>query len=134
MRNIVVDLGKNSYPIYIEEGLLNHASDYILKDYPDRRIMIISDDNVYPLYGDILERQFAEKTFCKMCIRDKCTSDRTGTDQSSGKCNSSFRKYCSTGIVHYTGKSIRHVFRHRLRTRTGRIPPGGSLPWNLQFL
>ena len=64
MRNIVVDLGKNSYPIYIEEGLLNHASDYILKDYPDRRIMIISDDNVYPLYGDILERQFAEKTFC----------------------------------------------------------------------
>lgn len=64
MRNIVVDLEKNSYPIYIEEGLLNHASDYILKDYPDRRIMIISDDNVYPLYGDILERQFAEKTFC----------------------------------------------------------------------
>lgn len=50
MRNIVVDLGKNSYPIYIEEGLLNHASDYILKDYPDRRIMIISDVTSTPLW------------------------------------------------------------------------------------
>lgn len=50
-----VDLGKNSYPIYIENNLLERAGELIPQAFSGRRIMIISDDNVYPLYKDTLE-------------------------------------------------------------------------------
>ena len=47
-----VNLGENSYPIYIENGILSHAGDYISQVFSGRKIMIISDDHVFPLYGD----------------------------------------------------------------------------------
>ena len=47
-----VNLGKNSYPIYIENGILSHAGDYISQVFSGRKIMIISDDRVFPLYGE----------------------------------------------------------------------------------
>lgn len=49
-----VNLGKNSYPIHIENGILGHAGTYISEIFSGKRIMIVSDDNVYPLYGKIL--------------------------------------------------------------------------------
>ena len=51
---LTVNLGKDSYPIYIENNILSQAGDYIRKIYHGKRIMIISDDNVFPLYGDRL--------------------------------------------------------------------------------
>ena len=51
---LTVDLKENSYPIYIENGILKNAGSYISKIFQGRRIMIISDDNVYPLYGEML--------------------------------------------------------------------------------
>ena len=53
---LTVNLGKDSYPIYIENNLLSQAGNYIRKMYHGKRIMIISDDNVFPLYGDTLIR------------------------------------------------------------------------------
>ena len=47
-----VNLGKNSYPIYIENGILSHAGDYISQVFSGRKIMIISDDHVFPLYEE----------------------------------------------------------------------------------
>ena len=47
-----VNLGKNSYPIYIENGILSHAGDYISQVFSGRKIMIISDDRVFPLYEE----------------------------------------------------------------------------------
>ena len=47
-----VNLGENSYPIYIENGILSHAGDYISQVFSGRKIMIISDDRVFPLYGE----------------------------------------------------------------------------------
>lgn len=52
---LTVNLGKNSYPIYIENRILAKAGEYISETFSGKRIMIISDDNVYPLYGNILE-------------------------------------------------------------------------------
>lgn len=49
-----VNLGKNSYPILIENGVLAKAGEYIPQCFNGKKIMIISDDNVFPLYGDIL--------------------------------------------------------------------------------
>lgn len=51
---ITVDLKENSYPIYIENGILKNAGKYISQIFNGRRIMIISDDQVFPLYGEKL--------------------------------------------------------------------------------
>lgn len=45
---LTVNLEKDSYPIYIENNILSQAGDYIRKIYHGKRIMIISDDNVFP--------------------------------------------------------------------------------------
>ena len=47
-----VNLGKNSYPIYIENGILSKCGTYLPQVFQGRRIMIVSDDNVFPLYGE----------------------------------------------------------------------------------
>ena len=62
--NLTVELGKNSYPIYIENNILSNAGDYISKVFSGKKIMIISDDNVYPLYGDVLIRNLEKDYDC----------------------------------------------------------------------
>ncbi len=52
---LTVELKENSYPIYIENGILKHAVSYISQVFSGRRVMIISDDQVYPLYGEALK-------------------------------------------------------------------------------
>ncbi len=55
MKKLVVDLGNRSYPIYIGAGLLEH--DQPLVDHvPGRRVLIVSNETVAPLY---LERVIA---------------------------------------------------------------------------
>lgn len=49
---LTVNLKENSYPIYIENGILNRAGEYIADLFHGQRIMIVSDDNVFPLYGN----------------------------------------------------------------------------------
>ena len=61
MRELFVNLGSNSYPIFIENGLLNHVSSYIEEMYSGKKIMIISDDNVYPIYGTKIQEQLASR-------------------------------------------------------------------------
>lgn len=51
---LTVNLGENSYPIYIEKGILSDTGTYISDIFKGKRIMVISDDNVFPLYGDKL--------------------------------------------------------------------------------
>ena len=55
---LTVDLKENSYPIYIENGILKNAGSYISQIFTGRRIMVISDDQVYPLYGEKLMSTF----------------------------------------------------------------------------
>ncbi|WP_294581851.1 3-dehydroquinate synthase [uncultured Thomasclavelia sp.] len=49
-----VSLKENSYPIYIEKGILSQANQYIKQIYQGNKIMIISDDQVYSYYGNLL--------------------------------------------------------------------------------
>lgn len=51
---LTVNLGKNSYPILIKNGILSHAGEWIAKVYTGKKIMIISDDHVFPIYGNTL--------------------------------------------------------------------------------
>ena len=52
MKELEVKLNTNSYKIYIEDGLLNHLSFYIKQVYTNKKIYIITDDNVKKLYLD----------------------------------------------------------------------------------
>lgn len=56
-----VNLQKDSYPIYIEKGLLNHITSYIQEIYDGSKIMIISDDNVYSYYGEFVTQQLQQE-------------------------------------------------------------------------
>ena len=60
---LTVNLGKDSYPIYIENNILSQAGDYIRKMYHGKRIMIVSDDNVFPLYGEIITKALSDSGF-----------------------------------------------------------------------
>ena len=51
---MIVSLKDNSYPIYIEKGILKQANKYIKEIYQGNKIMIISDDQVYGYYGESL--------------------------------------------------------------------------------
>jgi 3-dehydroquinate synthase len=52
-----VNLGKDSYEILIEKGLLDHINDYVQPIFKGSKIVIISDDNVYPIYGEKIKSQ-----------------------------------------------------------------------------
>lgn len=56
-----VNLGKDSYSIYIQQGLLNNILQYIEPLYQGKKIMIISDDQVFGYYGDQIESQLKKK-------------------------------------------------------------------------
>lgn len=57
---LTVNLGANSYPIYIENNILSQADTYIHEVFRGKKIMIISDDIVYPIYGDALKARLAD--------------------------------------------------------------------------
>ncbi len=52
MRQLDINLKNTSYKIIIENGLLNHLSDYIKGVYNNKKIFILTDDIVKNLYLD----------------------------------------------------------------------------------
>lgn len=59
MTTLHVELGERSYPIYIESGLLNQGS-LFAKHISGKRVCIISNDVVAPLYLEKLTSQLAQ--------------------------------------------------------------------------
>lgn len=57
MRELTVDLGERSYPIYIGEGLLQEAASYFDKHGVSKKspLMIVTDEHIGPLYLEALE-------------------------------------------------------------------------------
>ncbi len=66
MEKVFIDLGKDSYFIYIKKGLLKELNKHI--GNPDK-IMIISDERVDNLYGDIVEKSLENKEVYKYLIK-----------------------------------------------------------------
>lgn len=50
MRELKVNLSSNSYSIFIENGILSNLKQYISKVYKNKKIYILTDDNVEKLY------------------------------------------------------------------------------------
>ena len=44
---LTVDLGPNSYPIHIENGILAKTGELVSEVFSGRKIMIVSDDNAF---------------------------------------------------------------------------------------
>ena len=50
MKELNINLTHTSYQIIIENGLLDHIADYIKTVYTNKKIFIITDDNVAKYY------------------------------------------------------------------------------------
>ncbi len=62
MRMLEMELGENSYSIFIERGCLSGIGRYIAATCPScRRAAIITDDNVGGLYGKWLDEDIASQ-------------------------------------------------------------------------
>lgn len=60
---LTVDLGPNSYPIHIENGILAKTGELVSEVFSRKKIMIVSDDNVFPLYGEIITKALSDSGF-----------------------------------------------------------------------
>lgn len=62
MKQVYVHAG-NGYPIYIEKGLLHACGAYIRQVSAARKVCLVSDTNVYPLYGETAAQSLRENGF-----------------------------------------------------------------------
>lgn len=51
MINVSINGNSSTYPIFIEDGLLNNVLKHVQDVFKGEKLFIISDDNVAPLYG-----------------------------------------------------------------------------------
>ena len=65
---LVVDLKERSYPIIIENGVINRVAEEVSKVYNGRRIFIVTDDNVNKYYGDKVVSSLKNKDLNKQYV------------------------------------------------------------------
>lgn len=65
---LTVNLENNSYPIYIENNIISKAGGHVTEVFKGKRIMIISDDNVYSTYGNTLESSLSQQYECHKLV------------------------------------------------------------------
>ncbi|MDD3839492.1 MAG: 3-dehydroquinate synthase [Clostridia bacterium] len=63
MEKIKVDLGKNSYHIYIEKSIIKDTHKIMDGIDSDKKILIISDENVIPIYGDMVKKNLQNQGY-----------------------------------------------------------------------
>lgn len=78
MKDIFVDLGKDSYSIIIDRGILSQVGTLISKIISPRKAIIITDKIVEPLYGNVVLNSLSE---CKFDV--KLVSLEPGEEQKS---------------------------------------------------
>lgn len=65
---LTVHLGADSYPIFIENHILKHAASYIKEVFTGKRILVVSDDHVFPLYGQALMDSLSDSYECTSLV------------------------------------------------------------------
>lgn len=63
MKTIKVDLGSNKYDIVIQNGILKNAGEEIKKIYREKKIAIITDENVIGLHADELKKSLLNNNY-----------------------------------------------------------------------
>lgn len=69
MKNLELDLGERSYPIFIARDLLGKA-DLWCKYIAGRQVCIVTNDTVAPLYLEKLKAQLGDKEVCEVVLPD----------------------------------------------------------------
>ncbi|BAS67653.1 3-dehydroquinate synthase [Bathymodiolus septemdierum thioautotrophic gill symbiont] len=69
MKTLNLDLGKNSYPIYIGQDLLSQP-DYLTKHISGKQVMIVSNTTVAPLYLDKVQTLLGNYTVACVILPD----------------------------------------------------------------
>ena len=60
MRRLHINLKDHSYDIVIKDGIISHLIEYISEVYKNKKIYIITDSNVAPLYLDKVKKGLTE--------------------------------------------------------------------------
>ena len=64
MKELCVNVSDNSISnIYIENGLISKAGKLIKEKFNCKKIALVSDTNVYPIYGDIIKSQLENEGY-----------------------------------------------------------------------
>jgi len=63
MKKIFIDLETDSYDIYIANGLLEKTGELLSRLFTKSKIAIVTDTNVYPLYGHKLKKSLENNGF-----------------------------------------------------------------------
>ena len=63
MKRLRVDLGKNSYNIFIENGLKSKIGELIKSVYSGTKIAVITDNNLNRIYGELLVKNLENTGF-----------------------------------------------------------------------
>jgi 3-dehydroquinate synthase len=69
MEKIPVDLGAHSYDIYIGEALLCQTPALLSRIYSGKRLAVVTDSNVYSLYGKILGAALEQSGYEVLFVR-----------------------------------------------------------------
>lgn len=56
MKTLEVKLPNHQYPIKIQTGLLDHSGELIRSIFPRKKVAVVTDETVWPLYGSRLEK------------------------------------------------------------------------------
>lgn len=71
MAELMVNIAEQpaNYPLKIKKGLLSHLGKEIQTIYPNKKIAVVTDENVYALYGEDVQHDLTEAGFSvKMII------------------------------------------------------------------
>ncbi len=71
MKKLNINLDKNEYEILIENGIISNVGNEIKKIYQATNIAVITDENVYEIFGDTLEASLVNSNFKPIFIRVK---------------------------------------------------------------
>jgi 3-dehydroquinate synthase len=63
MRSLEIKLKHNNYNIYIERNILTKIVDYLKENHENKKIAIITDENLEKLYANTLNKAIEEKGF-----------------------------------------------------------------------
>lgn len=69
MKTVTVKASK-TYDIYIENGLLDKAGEYISRVVKGKKLCIVTDDNVAPLYLDRVKKALCDFELCEFVIKN----------------------------------------------------------------
>lgn len=68
MHKLQVRVRDKTYPIYIENHILDHVQQYIADCFRGKRIILVSDDQVFPRYGEKMIDRLKESWECHYLV------------------------------------------------------------------